>query len=461
MKTNVLTQAVQMFGSAGGDALSKLSSGTGAGFGQVMSDSLQNRLDSSGNRADAVKPGASPGKQFSAKPVTDKQEAAVVTGNTSKEAEVQKEISPETAKAVEEGMKQLVQEKLGLTEEELEEAMAVLGLGYLDLLMPENMKALVLEVNQADAMDLLTNEGLNDQLASLLQGTEELLLETGMEPSMEELPELLESLKEAAEPKEPMQETVEEDGKQPKVEILVEKNVSKESVENETEAQEEVVGQKAVSTEKTEENAGKEETKNEFQDKRQDSRRDDISGEQNRNPMDTLIQNLSNQVSLDKGVVEASQRVEVMRDIVNQVLDQIRIHIKPDTTSMELTLNPENLGKISLTVISKEGHLTASFTAQNQVTKEALESQMQTLKENLNNQGIKVEAIEVNIESFAFDERNQMSGGQGKEGQSKPKEKKFSADGVVKAFGEEAAAEEELSNTAAITQSGGNVDYTA
>ena len=130
---------------------------------------------------------------------------------------------------------------------------------------------------------------------------------------------------------------------------MVEKNVSKESVENETEAQEEVVGQKAVSTEKTEENAGKEETKNEFQDKRQDSRRDDISGEQNRNPMDTLIQNLSNQVSLDKGVVEASQRVEVMRDIVNQVLDQRRIHIKPDTTSMELTLNPENLGKISLT----------------------------------------------------------------------------------------------------------------
>jgi flagellar hook-length control protein FliK len=93
------------------------------------------------------------------------------------------------------------------------------------------------------------------------------------------------------------------------------------------------------------------------------------------------------------------------------------------------------------------------------VTKEALESQMQTLKETLTNQGLKVDAIEVNIESFAFDERNQMGKGQANEEQQGKKEKKISVDELLKAFDEEASEEEVL--TPILGVAGAMVDYTA
>lgn len=464
MASNVLAQAIQLISSVNSansasmdSGVSKLQAQLGAGFGQMFSNSLKNQMGNSGNMAEAIKQNPSPGKQFAANPVESKKDA-IPTAEAStpvENAEPQK-LPSETAEAVEDGIKKVVKDELGLTDEELEEAMSVLGLGYLDLLMPENMKALVLEVNQADTMDFLTNESLNSQLANLLEGVEGVLSEAGLEqPSPEELPKLLESLKEAKAELLPEQQAAvatAETKAEPKVEIIKENT--------DAEAAEPNVKRENVSVAKAEESAGKEETKNDSTGSKRQDGHNDIFREQNQNPLDAIIQNLSKQMSPDEVTATAAQRLEAMQEIVNQVIEQIRINIRPDTTSMELMLNPENLGKVSLKVIAKDGHLMASFTAQNQVTKEALESQMQTLKDNLNSQGIKVEAIEVNIESFAFDERNQMGGGQENSGQSKPKERKLSSDDIARAFGEDADGEEVSADTAAITQTGGSVDYT-
>lgn len=464
---NVLSQALKLMESAGSEmGLPKLQTGTpvNTGFGQVMSDSLKNQPGNRDNRAEAVKPSSSP-KQFASKPVTEKADTA------KPEAAGSKKLTSETVKAVEDGIRDMVKEELGLTDEELEAAMAVLGLDYLSLLMPANMKALLLEVNQADAIELLTNEGLAGQLENLLQGVEDILNDAGIQlPSMEELPGLMEDMLEAKLPQdtegtEAAQETVVEEQPvktdEPKVEVLVEKPEAKKPEEVEADTEENPVEKLEASEKKPEESAGKEELKNEASHTGKQDREYRSAGDENRqNPMETIIQNLSNHVSVED-VAATAGRLEVMRDIVNQVIEQIRINIRPEHTSMELILNPENLGKINLTVVSRNGHLTASFTAQNEVTKEALESQVQTLKETLGNQGIKVDAIEVNIESFAFDERNQMNGGQENGSQSKPKEKKLSAEAIAKAFGEEAEDEEATLDTAGITQSGSNVDYTA
>jgi flagellar hook-length control protein FliK len=48
--------------------------------------------------------------------------------------------------------------------------------------------------------------------------------------------------------------------------------------------------------------------------------------------------------------------------------------------------------------------MTAQFAVQNELSKEALESQMQTLKDALNQQGIKVDSIEVTVQANAFNE---------------------------------------------------------
>lgn len=82
-----------------------------------------------------------------------------------------------------------------------------------------------------------------------------------------------------------------------------------------------------------------------------------------------------------------------------------RIAVSQAETSIEMQLNPENLGKVYLQVVSRQGAITAQLAAQDEAVKQALESQLAVLKDNMNQQGLKVEAVEVTIASHEF-ERN-------------------------------------------------------
>lgn len=90
--------------------------------------------------------------------------------------------------------------------------------------------------------------------------------------------------------------------------------------------------------------------------------------------------------------------------IVKQITDDIKLYARQDTTALEIQLEPESLGKVSLTVASKAGSVTAHLVVQNEVAREAIESQVSTLKESMNQQGIKIEAIEVTVASKEFEE---------------------------------------------------------
>ena len=81
------------------------------------------------------------------------------------------------------------------------------------------------------------------------------------------------------------------------------------------------------------------------------------------------------------------QRVtQTMNQIVEQVVRQVRIRVMPETTSMELRLNPASLGRVNITVAASAGIATATMVVENQMAKEALESQMIHLKEAFNGQ---------------------------------------------------------------------------
>ena len=92
-------------------------------------------------------------------------------------------------------------------------------------------------------------------------------------------------------------------------------------------------------------------------------------------------------------------------ELINQIVDNIRLNVSQDTTSIEMQLNPENLGRVYVHLSAKEGTVNAQFTANNEVVKEALEAQIVTLKENLNQAGVKVDAVEITVSSHEF-ERN-------------------------------------------------------
>ncbi len=107
----------------------------------------------------------------------------------------------------------------------------------------------------------------------------------------------------------------------------------------------------------------------------------------------------------------ASSYVESVQqaDIVRQLIDNIRVNITKDATAMQLQLNPENLGRVQINVVSKNGVMQAQITAETEAAKNAIEAGLETLKEAFNNQEIKVEAVEVTVASYDF--FNQSSNG--------------------------------------------------
>lgn len=99
--------------------------------------------------------------------------------------------------------------------------------------------------------------------------------------------------------------------------------------------------------------------------------------------------------------------MQTMINIVNQVVEQIKVTMGRETTSMQLQLNPESLGKVLISVTANHGVMTANFTVQSEEAKEALQSQMFSLREALESRNLKVDAVEVEVSDFAFSQSGQ------------------------------------------------------
>ena len=93
-----------------------------------------------------------------------------------------------------------------------------------------------------------------------------------------------------------------------------------------------------------------------------------------------------------------------VKSILEQISEFTKVTNLGDTTTMEMQLNPENLGKIYIHVSEKAGNITAQIAASNETVKEALQAQVVDLKESLNQQGIKVDAVEVTVASHEFEQ---------------------------------------------------------
>lgn len=103
--------------------------------------------------------------------------------------------------------------------------------------------------------------------------------------------------------------------------------------------------------------------------------------------MNEIAGNLSQNIQdvFANAVQEAAQVNPV--EVVRQVVDAVKVIQKESLQSIEVQLNPENLGKLHITVSARNGVLTAEIATQNEQVKRAVESQMSMLKENLESQG--------------------------------------------------------------------------
>lgn len=149
------------------------------------------------------------------------------------------------------------------------------------------------------------------------------------------------------------------------------------------------------------------------------------------------------------------------RNIMRQIMDYMKLNLKGDVSSMEMQLHPASLGTIQVQIAAKGGIVTANFIAQNETVKAALESQMIQLREQFAEQGVKVEAIEVTVQTHQFEQnldQGRGNAGQGREPSRRGRIRRLSVDDV--AAGEEVPEEEQLARNL-MEQNGGTVDYTA
>ena len=97
------------------------------------------------------------------------------------------------------------------------------------------------------------------------------------------------------------------------------------------------------------------------------------------------------------------------QDIMRQMVSGVRTAVTERITTMEMQLNPENMGKMTVRVSSEEGQVTAHINLENENVRTAMENQMGILKANLEAQGIKVNEVTVTADAHEF-ERNLEEG---------------------------------------------------
>lgn len=349
-----------------------------------------------------------------------------------------------------------VAEELGVTEEEVKEAMEALGLTVLDLMDPSKLSGLVMELTGSeDIGSLLISEEFQQILGGIGELSQELLSQLDLTP--EELSQFKEQLEAmAVQPEELPAEVLAQENLQTGAEA----ELPAQGTETTLQAPETVEAQETVGTaaqtagqeiknqtaqdQAEAANGATEPEDGEMQEGRPIQATAEAEGQENpeenseesaagkslqetaegpkhaekaeSNSQSHVTYQTTAQTVNQGQAVEVTQTIIQTRinveDIMRQVSQMTRVMVTQAESSIEMQLNPANLGKVYLQVVSREGMITAQLAAQNEAVKEALENQVAILKENMNQQGIKVEAIEVTIASHEFEqnlEQNQQN----------------------------------------------------
>ena len=119
---------------------------------------------------------------------------------------------------------------------------------------------------------------------------------------------------------------------------------------------------------------------------------------------ETFVQNVTpanNNVSTPQNVTqtptpEANAQAAREADIPAQIVQQARLIRTAENTEMVINLKPEHLGQLTLRVsVSQNGAVNASFYSDNAQVRAAIENSIVQLKQELSDQGLKVDNVQV------------------------------------------------------------------
>ena len=410
-------------------------SGSGSDFKKVMAASLaQNTAGAGKNSAD---------NKLSV-PIAEKSDAptaksssqdvnAADAGSNNKAQSVngadKNELNDKVNEAVQD-VKDTIKDELDVSDEDIAKAMEVLGMTATDLLSVVKVTELVGELTGTDAITLITDDDMLSRLTSVLDvvnaAQQDIADMSGV--NVEDVSDVIATANTEAD---------------------VNKDVTDNVVSNNQPAAIEESLSDMLAKKITTDGSAKQQNN---------------AGEQNHNTetygsvADNMIQSMSDSFA---DIITEDTAYVSEADIVNQVIDQIKLTSGKELTSIEVMLNPERLGSVHVTVSAKNGILTAQIAAQNEQVKTALENQMTTLRENFENQGIKVDAVEITVMTHQFEAGQNF--GQN-ESERKQSERKLNKKLDLSAYDDEVDDEfsdDELRRKDSIQNGNSSVEYIA
>lgn len=384
--------------------------------------------------------------------------SSAVLQNQPTENPVMEEIPAEAVQLLEEMATEAVAQiagAFGMTESEVREAMSALGMDGLDVLDPGDFGELLMAVaGEKDAAALVTDEELYGKYRSLMEQLDGMLGHAA-----EELGTAPEQLSELSARVQALQADGAGDNRaeadkgmngllQDEAQPTVEENVGNRELPSAGEAS----GFPEKAGEEMNFRSGEQAAKKEH------SHRDDGEG------ANLFAQGLRADQSADRvqqpTTAESSFSPDT-QNIMRQIMDYMRVSLRSDMSSLEMQLHPANLGTLHVQVASKDGVVTASFITQNEAVKAALEGQMIQLKEQFAEQGVRVEAIEVTVQTHQFEQNLEQGRGNGGQGQEPSKRGRIRRINTMEEAGGEEMEEEDLLVRDIMEQNGNTVDYTA
>lgn len=410
-------------------------SGSGSDFKKVMAASLAQ------NTAGA---GKNPADNKLSVPIAEKSDAqtaksssqdvnAADAGSNNKAQSVngadKSELNDKVNEAVQD-VKDTIKDELDVSDEDIAKAMEVLGMTATDLLSVVKVTELVGELTGTDAITLITDDDMLSRLTSVLDvvnaAQQDIADMSGV--NVEDVSDVIATANTEAD---------------------VNKDVTDNVVSNNQPAAIEESLSDMLAKKITTDGSAKQQNN---------------AGEQNHNTetygsvADNMIQSMSDSFA---DIITEDTAYVSEADIVNQVIDQIKLTSGKELTSIEVMLNPERLGSVHVTVSAKNGILTAQIAAQNEQVKTALENQMTTLRENFENQGIKVDAVEITVMTHQFEAGQNF--GQN-ESERKQSERKLNKKLDLSAYDDEVDDEfsdDELRRKDSIQNGNSSVEYIA
>ena len=369
---------------------------------------------------------------------------------TDKTEEISDEILEEEAAGLATSMIPALQEflmnTLQITSEQLQEAMDTLGITPPELAQTDKLQSLVLYVTDKNQMDLVVEEDFRTQMDMILHTGNEILqgsevyqesvvnaLETE-EPKIlnTELPDMENNSDDIAdlEPEIKMsREMIETKAESDEPELAENQSMPKVTVDVQNIPKAEISGK------------GKHQGVTNFEDAKQQ-----------------IFERISQAVQDTQLPEEVTPQVR-SHEILQQVLEQVKVQLHQDSQSMEMQLYPEHLGKIQIHVVAKDGVLTAQIQAETDIAKEAIENNIQQLKDTLEQQNLKVESVEVSVGLSAFNQNSAKDGApkDAKESARQTRTRRLRLEDIDES---DLSQEEELA-VAMMQANGTNVDFTA